>query len=231
RAVGQDVAYAMLWTTLKRMITSKYCPRGEIRKLESEFWNLKVKGLDLLNYNHRFQELALTCERMFPEEAKKVERYIGSLLGMIHGSVKASKPQSMHEEIKFATKMMDKKMLTHVERQAEHKRKLDDTSRNNQHQQQPFKRNNMAWAYTARPGDKKPYGGIKPLCPKCNYHHDGPCTWKCTNCRKTDHWAVIVKVDMLPTTTTTRGPKGKMQGVSLVLNVEFKDTIRITAQS
>nr|GEX04495.1 hypothetical protein [Tanacetum cinerariifolium] len=165
RAVGQDVAYAMPWATLKRMITSKYCPRGEIQKLESEFWNLKVKGLDLLNYNHRFQELALMCERMFPEEAEKVKRYIGGLPDMIHGSVKALKPQSIHEAIEFATEMMDKKMLTHAERQAEHKRKLDDTSRNNQHQQQPFKRNNMARAYTARPGDKKPYGGIKPLCP------------------------------------------------------------------
>nr|GEV29600.1 transposon Ty3-G Gag-Pol polyprotein [Tanacetum cinerariifolium] len=127
---------------LKRMITSKYCPRGEIQKLESEFWNLKVKCLDLLNYNHRFQELALMCERMFPEEEEKVERYIGGLPDMIHGSVKASKPQSMQEAIEFAIEMMDKKMLTHAERQTEQKRKLDDTSRNNQHQQQPFKRNN-----------------------------------------------------------------------------------------
>nr|GFA11672.1 putative reverse transcriptase domain-containing protein [Tanacetum cinerariifolium]GFA11675.1 putative reverse transcriptase domain-containing protein [Tanacetum cinerariifolium] len=50
----------------------------------------------------------------------------------------------MLEVIKFATKMMDKKMLIHAERQAEHKRKFDDPSRNNQHQQQPFKRNNVA---------------------------------------------------------------------------------------
>ncbi|GJX28863.1 putative reverse transcriptase domain-containing protein [Tanacetum coccineum] len=41
RAVGQDVAYTMPWTALKRMITDKYCPRGEIKKLESEYWNLK----------------------------------------------------------------------------------------------------------------------------------------------------------------------------------------------
>nr|GEW42285.1 putative reverse transcriptase domain-containing protein [Tanacetum cinerariifolium] len=93
----------------------KYCPRGEIQKLESEYWNLKVKGVDLLNYNHRFQELALMCDRMFPEELAKVERYIGGLPDMIHGSVKASKPQSMQEAIEFATKMMDKKMLTHAE--------------------------------------------------------------------------------------------------------------------
>nr|GEV10951.1 putative reverse transcriptase domain, ribonuclease H-like domain, aspartic peptidase domain protein [Tanacetum cinerariifolium] len=70
------------------------------------------------------------------------------------------------EAIEFATEMMDKKMLTHAERQAELKRKLDDTSRNNQHQQQLFKRNNVARAYTAWPGDKKTYGGTKPLCPK-----------------------------------------------------------------
>nr|GEV37968.1 hypothetical protein [Tanacetum cinerariifolium] len=137
RAVGQDVAYAMPWAALKRMIIDKYCPRGEIQKLESE---------------------------MFPEESAKVERYIGGLLDMIHGSVKASNPQSMQEAIEFATEMMDKKMLTHAERQAEHKRKFDDTSRNTQHQQQLFKRNNVERAYTDRPGDKKPYGGTKPLC-------------------------------------------------------------------
>nr|GEY79091.1 hypothetical protein [Tanacetum cinerariifolium] len=147
RAVGQDVAYAMPWAALKRMIIDKYCPRA------------------------------------------KVERYIGGLPNMIHGSVKASMPQSMQEAIEFATEMMDKIMLTHAKRQAEHKRKFDDTSRNNQHQQQPFKRNNVAWAYTAGPGDKKPYGRTKPLCLKCNYHHDGPCAPKCTNCKKIGHLA------------------------------------------
>nr|GEU96415.1 reverse transcriptase domain-containing protein [Tanacetum cinerariifolium] len=69
----QDVAYVMPWVALKRMITDKYCPRGKIQKLESEYWNLKVKGIDLLNYNHYFQELALICDRMFPEESAKVK--------------------------------------------------------------------------------------------------------------------------------------------------------------
>ncbi|GJR89665.1 reverse transcriptase domain-containing protein [Tanacetum coccineum] len=30
-------------------------------------------------------------------------------------------------------------------------------------------------------------GGSKPLCPKCNYHHDGECAPKCTNCKKVGH--------------------------------------------
>ncbi|GJS39378.1 putative reverse transcriptase domain-containing protein [Tanacetum coccineum] len=183
----------MPWTALKRMITDKYCPRGEIKKLESEYWNLKVRGTDLMTYNQRFQELALMCDRMFPEESAKVERYVGGLPDMIHGSVKASKPV-MQEAIEFATEMMDKKMITAAERQAENKRKYEETSRNTQNQQQPFKRNNVARAYTAGPGDKKPYGGTKPLCAKCNYHHDGPCTLKCTNCKKTGHSARDCKV-------------------------------------
>ncbi|GJU49000.1 putative reverse transcriptase domain-containing protein [Tanacetum coccineum] len=141
---NQDVAYSMPWTALKRMITDKYCPRGEIKKLESEYWNLKVRGTNLMTYNQRFQELALMCDRMFPEESAKVERYVGGLPDMIHGSVKASKPQTMQEAIEFATEMMDKKMTTAAERQAENKRKLEETPRNTQNQQQPFKRNNVA---------------------------------------------------------------------------------------
>ncbi|GKA38954.1 putative reverse transcriptase domain-containing protein [Tanacetum coccineum] len=42
-------------------------------------------------------------------------------------------------------------------------------------------------AYTTWPGENKPYGGSKPLCPKCNYHHDGQCAPKYTNCKRTGH--------------------------------------------
>ncbi|GJU91314.1 putative reverse transcriptase domain-containing protein [Tanacetum coccineum] len=42
-----EAAHAMPWRTLKKMMTNKYCPRGEIKKLEFEMWNLKVKGTDV----------------------------------------------------------------------------------------------------------------------------------------------------------------------------------------
>ncbi|GJU78855.1 putative reverse transcriptase domain-containing protein [Tanacetum coccineum] len=155
KIVGHEVAYGMTWKTLKKMITDKYCPRGEIKKLEIKLWNLKVKGTDMLSYNQRFQELALICGRMFLEESDEVEKYIH----------------------------------TFADRQAENKKKLDDNSRNNQNQQQPFKRQNVARAYTAGPGEKKVYGGSKPMCLKFNYHHDGQCALKCTKCKRTDHLA------------------------------------------
>ncbi|GJW12822.1 putative reverse transcriptase domain-containing protein [Tanacetum coccineum] len=126
-----EAAHAMPWRTLKKMMTDKYCPRGEIKKLEFEMWNLKVKGTDVVTYSQRFQELALMCDRMFPEEIDKVEKYVGILPDTIHGSVMATKPKTMQDAIEFATELMDKKINTWAERQADNKRKSDDTARNN----------------------------------------------------------------------------------------------------
>nr|GEW37752.1 hypothetical protein [Tanacetum cinerariifolium] len=39
--VSPDVAYAMIWTNTRKKITDKYYPRGEIKNLEVELWNLK----------------------------------------------------------------------------------------------------------------------------------------------------------------------------------------------
>ncbi|GJX00315.1 putative reverse transcriptase domain-containing protein [Tanacetum coccineum] len=156
---------------------------------EMEIWDLKVKGTDLTSYTQRFQELALLCGRMFPEESDKIEKYVGGLPDMIYGSVVASKPKTMQDAVEIATELMDKKIRTLAERQTESKRKFEDTSRNTQNQQQQNKRQNTGRAYTARTGEKKPYGGSKPLCAKCNYHHDGPCAPKCHKCNKVGHFA------------------------------------------
>nr|GFC09024.1 hypothetical protein [Tanacetum cinerariifolium] len=110
--VGPDVAYAMTWTNLRKKMTDKYCPRVEIKKLEVELWNLKVK------------------------ESDKIEKFIGGLPDMIHESVMASKPKTMQDVIEFTTELMEKKISTFAKRQAENKRKFKDTSKNNQNQQQ-----------------------------------------------------------------------------------------------
>ncbi|GJU06844.1 putative reverse transcriptase domain-containing protein, partial [Tanacetum coccineum] len=163
RTVGHNVAYAMTWTNLKKIMTDKYCPRGKIKKLE--------------------------VEMMFLEESDKIEKYVDGFPNMIHKSVMATKPKTMQDAIEFATELMDKKIGTFVERQAENKRKFDETSRNNQNQQKPPKRHNVTQAYTTGPDEKKPYGGSEPLCSKCNYHHDGQCAPKCHKCNRVGHLA------------------------------------------
>ncbi|GJX30540.1 retrovirus-related pol polyprotein from transposon TNT 1-94 [Tanacetum coccineum] len=141
---------------------------GHDATYEMEIWDMKVKGTDLTSYTQRFQELALLCRRMFPEESDKIEKYVGGLPDMIHGSVVASKPKTMQDA-------------------------FEDTSRNTQNhhhqQQQQNKRQNTGRAYTIGTGEKKQYGGSKPLCSKCNYHHDGPCAPRCHKCNKVSHLA------------------------------------------
>ncbi|GKC54661.1 reverse transcriptase domain-containing protein, partial [Tanacetum coccineum] len=132
RTVTNEVAYAMTWSDLKKKMTTKYCPRNEIKKIEVELWNLKVQGTDVVAYNQRFQELALLSDRMFPEETDKIERYVGGMPDSIYSSVVASKPKTMQEAIEMATELMDRRNNTLAERQAENKRKIEDIHANTQ---------------------------------------------------------------------------------------------------
>nr|GEZ06106.1 hypothetical protein [Tanacetum cinerariifolium] len=128
-----------------------------------------------LKFNGTKGVIGLTRWRMFLEESDKIERYVGGLPEMIRGIVMSYEPKSMRKAIEFANDQMDQKLLGISDRQADNKRKFDNTSRNQQNQQPFRRRNHVARAYAAGSGEKKPYGGTKLLCPKCNFHHDGPC--------------------------------------------------------
>nr|GEY27795.1 reverse transcriptase domain-containing protein [Tanacetum cinerariifolium] len=74
--IGVDQANKITWTELKRLLTNKYYPRTEVRKMEEELYNLIVKGNDLKTYIRRFQELAVLCPNMVPNIEKLLEAFI-----------------------------------------------------------------------------------------------------------------------------------------------------------
>ncbi|GJX04226.1 ribonuclease H-like domain-containing protein [Tanacetum coccineum] len=125
----------------------------------------------------------------YPPDSGTNARYVGGLPDMIHGSVLASKRKIMQNAIEFATELMDKKISTLAERQIKNKRKQDENFRNNQNQEQQNKRQNTGRAYTARPSEKREYGGSLPKCSKCNYHHNGLYAPKCHKCKKVGYLA------------------------------------------
>nr|GEU40128.1 hypothetical protein [Tanacetum cinerariifolium] len=143
----------------------------------------RVKGNDVGGYTQHFQELALMCTKFLYDDTEKVEKYISGLTDNIHGNVMSARTKTLDLAIELANDLMDQKLRTYAERQAENKRKLD----NNQDQQQLLKKQNVVQAYAVGSGEKKPYGGSKPPCPKCNYHHNGECAPKCTKCKKVGH--------------------------------------------
>ncbi|GJY65440.1 putative reverse transcriptase domain-containing protein [Tanacetum coccineum] len=107
RAIGFEAAYAMKWTKLTNLMTEVYCSRNEIQKMETELWNLTVKGNDLTAYIKRFQELVMLCTRMVPDEEDKVERFIGGLPNNIQGNVIATEPTRLQDAICIANNLMD----------------------------------------------------------------------------------------------------------------------------
>nr|GEY19015.1 putative reverse transcriptase domain-containing protein [Tanacetum cinerariifolium] len=162
RNLGPD-AYTMTWEILKKKMTDKYCSQGEIKKLEIEFWNLKI------------------------------DKYISGLPDNIYGSVKTSKPKMLDDTIELANDLMDQKLHTYTERQTDNKRKADDSSRNNHgHQQHPSKRRNVAkrdnreipkgngcFECGAPRHFKKDCLKLKKRIRKCKCTRMGVCSWEC----------------------------------------------------
>nr|GFA97051.1 reverse transcriptase domain-containing protein [Tanacetum cinerariifolium] len=105
--IGIEQANRITWTELKRLLTNKYCPQTKIKKMEDEFYNLSVKGNNLKTYVRRFQELAVLCPNMVPNNEKLMEVFIGGLPISIDGNVTASKPQTLEEAINIAQMLMD----------------------------------------------------------------------------------------------------------------------------
>ncbi|GKC05122.1 putative reverse transcriptase domain-containing protein [Tanacetum coccineum] len=106
RSVTLDTAHATPWGDFKAMFIQKYCPRNEVKQMENELWNLKVKGTNLAAYNQHFQELILLCPEMVPNPDRLLERNIEGLPLSIKGNVTSSKPVDLHEAIERAQGLM-----------------------------------------------------------------------------------------------------------------------------
>ncbi|GJV70891.1 putative reverse transcriptase domain-containing protein [Tanacetum coccineum] len=156
--------------------------------MEIKLWNLNVKRNDVPSYTQRFQELILICTKFCANETKKINKYIRGIPDNIYGNVKSSKPKMLDETIELSNDLMDQKLRTYAEK-SDNKRRAEDSTRNNhEHQQQPFKKQNVAKVYNMGTDEKKTYGGNLPKCTKCHFHHNGPCTQKFYKCNKVGYF-------------------------------------------
>ncbi|GJT93877.1 putative reverse transcriptase domain-containing protein [Tanacetum coccineum] len=96
RTLGPE-AYAMTWEVLKKKMMDKYCPQGEIKKLEIELWNLK-----------------------------KVDKYIMDFPDNSYGNVKSPDLRCLDEDYLSWTNDLMIRNPNYAERQSEHKGRTDE---------------------------------------------------------------------------------------------------------
>ncbi|GJW16811.1 putative reverse transcriptase domain-containing protein [Tanacetum coccineum] len=124
-------------------MTDKYCPLGEIHKLEIELWNLKVKGNDVPAYTERFQELILICTKFCANETEKINKYICGLPNNIYGNVKSSKGQDEEGGLDSSRNNMD----TNITFKKQNLAKLKNKDGGN--------RNVQGWVYAVGNAEKR----------------------------------------------------------------------------
>ncbi|GJU71578.1 reverse transcriptase domain-containing protein [Tanacetum coccineum] len=207
RSVTLDTAHATPWSDFKAMFIRKYCPRNEIKQMENELWNLKVKGTNLTAYNQHFQELILLCPEMIPNVNRLLERYIEGLPLSIKGNVTSSKPVDLHEAIDMAQGLMYQ-VVQELGENSGDKRKWNGNhynhnpnNTNNTSNLNPNKRPETVWVFTVGQGS---YAGKLPHCGKCGRYHTDACPPACYNYGKAGHKAKDCRAP--PRLANQRGP-------------------------
>ncbi|GJZ65671.1 hypothetical protein Tco_0622367 [Tanacetum coccineum] len=130
--------------------------------------------------------------KMVLEEEDRVEKFIGGLSDNIQGNVIAGEPTRLQDAVRMANNLMDQKLKGYALKNAENKRKFDNSQKDNRGQQPPFKRQNVggqnvARAYMTDNNERRVYNEPLPLCNKCKFHHEGPCIVRCRKCNKFGH--------------------------------------------
>nr|GEY66526.1 putative reverse transcriptase domain-containing protein [Tanacetum cinerariifolium] len=167
-----EKANRITWNELKSLLTNKYYPRTELKKIEVEFYNLSVKGNDLKTYVRRFQELVVLYPNMVPNKEKLMEVFIGGLPRSIKGNVTASKPQTLEEAINIAQRLMDQNIRN---------------NRMNDSLQQQNRRPKTFRSYVTTLTENHGYTGNHPLCHRCTLYHTRPCIIRFRVCNKVGH--------------------------------------------
>ncbi|GJT25462.1 putative reverse transcriptase domain-containing protein [Tanacetum coccineum] len=177
---GRAAAIAQPWEDFKKLLMEEYCPDDDVQKLESEFWNHKMVGLDIDGYTARFHELARMVPHMVTLENQRVNRYIRGLAPEIKPHVTSSKPTSIQSAMSMANRLTTdgiKDGIFKKQENARNKKRSNDQNKNrgrDDRNKRQITGRNFAQTTSEQGHGQRQYAGPHPKCAKCNFHHSDP---------------------------------------------------------
>ncbi|GKA32014.1 reverse transcriptase domain-containing protein [Tanacetum coccineum] len=185
--MGVDQANQITWAELKRLLTNKYCPQTEVKKMEDELYNLTVKGNDIKPYVRRIPRICKYYAKTWYTNTRVTfleDLFGGFTRSLIEGNVTASN-LNFEEAINIAQRLMDQVTKhTPVQTSSHHKQKFDDrrtlnnnnyrnTNTNNcynNHQPQQNKRQEAVRTYATTPDENnRPFNQELPNTDAANW--------------------------------------------------------------
>ncbi|XP_024990677.1 uncharacterized protein LOC112524966 [Cynara cardunculus var. scolymus] len=184
---GRQAAYDLSWEELKTLLIEEYCPKSEIQKLEVEFWNHTMIGMEVDKYTAHFHELAKLVPHMVTPEEKQIHRYIWGLAPQIRGMVTSANPTTIQNAVVLANRLTNDAVRSGILKQDKFggKRKLEGQSwkraNNNLGKNQRVVKN-----FGVKVQEPGQYSRQLPKCSKYNYHHAGAYP-TCGKCNRLGH--------------------------------------------
>ncbi|KAD4385652.1 hypothetical protein E3N88_25821 [Mikania micrantha] len=192
---GRDEALSMSWDDFKTMLRTEFCPRNEVKKIETELLNLVMIGAGHLAYTTRFHELATLAPDVVPTLEKRIERYVGGLPPCMQGHVISARPTTMESAVSLSATLTDVMVASGALKKEADSNKAGTSKKQDK---RPAKKQKVVRNFAATTQApminqpplqiRKPYTGTAPLCNSCQYHHppNVPCR-HCTNCGRFGH--------------------------------------------
>ncbi|GJY21121.1 putative reverse transcriptase domain-containing protein [Tanacetum coccineum] len=120
--IGIEEAYKTTWSELKKLLTKKYYPQTEVKKIEDEFYSLTVKGNDLKTYETIpcendvpciVQDLAMSSVRLVTREKGHYKNQCSKANNSAHGRAYVLRNKNAHQDLNvvtvFIAQVMEKK--------------------------------------------------------------------------------------------------------------------------
>ena len=107
QSMGEIVVNQMTWNDFKALVTDKFCPKGEMDRIEVRLLQFQAGDMNHREYTSKFEEMARFVPHLVTPESKRITRYIHGLPPKVRILVKSTSPSTYQATVNLAADMFE----------------------------------------------------------------------------------------------------------------------------